>query len=166
MQAASNVLRNLTAIIHHSLPLRVAFWSLVTCLSIAIILTIAYPIVGCDIYNISLPCSHYLPDTTNECSVDRTKYCCGGVGTQTCESFNNCQIKPTPFYVPKCAGLLISAWSFDGLTLLATIAFCITFHKVRNPDNDENYLRMDHGIEIVTHPEDDIRTLHNIQIQR
>jgi len=168
MRAANNVVLHFRAMMNQSLPLRVAFWTLISCFSIAIVLTIAYPIVDCGIFNIPMPCSHYLPDNANECSANNVDYCCGTSGSLACELFSNCQIKPTPFDIPKCAGLLIAAWTVDGLTLLAATVFFIIFYKIQSsqPAIAGNYLLMNQGIEIANDPEDNIRTLQNQQIQR
>jgi len=57
-------------------------------------------------------------------------------------------VKPTPFDVPKCFGLLVAAWILDLLTLGLMIAFVWLFNKLYNANLNGDYQHMNEGIEI------------------
>lgn len=142
-----NIVNQFKRLLNQSLHFRIIFWSLISSISIAIVLTVTYSIVGCGIFGIPLSCQHYLTQNINQCSTDGVDYCCVN-NYLYCGDDSGCLVKPTPFDVPKCFGLLVAAWILDLLTLGLMIAFVWLFNKLYNANLNGDYQHMNEGIEI------------------
>lgn len=119
-------------IMDRNLPLKISFWAFLSLLSLSIIFSIVYPIIGCGGYGFSMPCSHYFSDNLSECRINSKDYCCGTYGTLSCGAYTNCVEEPTPLSVPKCAGVLITSWVLEVMTLIAICIFIYLCSRARN----------------------------------
>ncbi len=123
MRAVRNAFAGFNEQLNASLPLKISLWLSVSFISLSIIFSIIYPIIGCGYYGFSMPCSHYFIENPNTCFVNSAHYCCGTQGNIACESYINCLEILTPMSIPKCAGVLITSWVLQGLTLLGVAVF-------------------------------------------
>lgn len=132
MRAVRNAFGGFNELLNASLPLKISLWLLVSLISLSIIFSILYPMIGCGFYGFSMPCSHYFADNPNTCFVSSTHYCCGTEGSNICGTYNNCLEILTPMSIPKCAGILITSWVLQGLTLICAVSFIWLIYRTRS----------------------------------
>ncbi len=132
MRAVQNAFSGFNELLNASLPLKISLWLLVSFISLSIIFSIVYPIIGCGFYGFSMPCSHYFEGNTNECFISSVHYCCGTQGNVACGSYSNCLEILTPMSISKCAGILITSWVLQGLTLVSAVVFFWLLCRTRN----------------------------------
>ena len=126
-----------------NLPLKITFWAFLSLLSLSILFSILYPIVGCGVFGFDMPCSHFMADNPNACHIGSSDYCCGSIGSIVCVAYTNCQEAPTPFSIPKCAGILITSWTLEILTIIASVVLVWLCVRARNAhQRGEDYQQM------------------------
>ena len=132
MRAVQNAFSGFNDLLNASLPLKISLWLLVSFISLSIIFSIVYPIIGCGYYGFSMPCSHYFAGNPNTCFISSVHYCCGDEGSFACGSYLNCLEILTPMSISKCAGILITSWVLQGLTLVGAVIFFWLLCRTRN----------------------------------
>jgi hypothetical protein len=95
-----------------------------------------------------MSCSAFFEENLTECHINSKDYCCGTYGSVACGANSNCEEQPTPLSIPKCAGIIITSWVLEVLTLLAMVVFIWLCSRARNTmfrGDGDGYGRMESG---------------------